>query len=83
MAKKSLISERVKKGVERTPHRALLFSTGITRAHLGRPFIGIASSFSDLVPGHTHMRTLERFIERGVESGGGASFIFGLPAVCD
>jgi len=76
-------SDRVKQGVERTPHRALLFSTGITRSHLSKPFIGIASSYSDLVPGHTHMRILERFIERGVESSGGAPFIFGLPAVCD
>lgn len=83
MKHKHMISNRVKKGVERTPHRALLFATGITRSHLKKPFIGIASSFSDLVPGHTQMRTLERFIERGVESAGGTPFIFGLPAVCD
>ncbi len=45
--------------------------------------IGIASSFSDLVPGHIGMRDLERFIEKGVHTGGGSSFIFGIPAVCD
>jgi dihydroxy-acid dehydratase len=45
--------------------------------------IGIASSFSDLVPGHIHMRELERFIERGVEAGGGTHFVFVLPAICD
>ena len=47
------------------------------------PFIGIASSFSDLVPGHIGMRDLERQIEKGIHSGGGQSFIFGVPAVCD
>ena len=47
------------------------------------PFIGIASSFSDLVPGHIGMRDLERQIEKGIHSAGGQSFIFGVPAVCD
>jgi dihydroxy-acid dehydratase len=50
---------------------------------MDRPFIGIASSFTDLIPGHTGMRDLERFIEKGVHSGGGYSFIFGIPGVCD
>ena len=44
-------SDTIKKGIERIPHRALLFATGITREDLGKPFIGIASSFTDLVPG--------------------------------
>ena len=48
-----------------------------------RPFIGIASSFSDLVPGHVGLRDLERQIEKGIHTGGGQAFIFGLPAVCD
>ena len=47
------------------------------------PFIGIASSFSDLVPGHIGMRDLERQIEKGIHSGGGQAFIFGVPAICD
>ena len=47
------------------------------------PFIGIASSFSDLVPGHIGMRDLERQIEKGIHTGGGQAFIFGVPAVCD
>ena len=47
------------------------------------PFIGIASSFSDLVPGHIGMRDLERQIEKGIHTAGGQAFIFGVPAVCD
>jgi dihydroxy-acid dehydratase len=50
---------------------------------MGKPFIGIASSFSDLVPGHVSMRDFERFIERGIAAGGGNPFIFGVPAICD
>lgn len=76
-------SDAITKGFERTPHRALLQSTGVPSEQMDRPFIGIASSFTDLIPGHTGMRDLERFIEKGVHSGGGYSFIFGIPGVCD
>jgi len=76
-------SDKVKKGVERTPHRALLYSTGVTRRALEKPFVGIASAFSDIVPGHIQMRDLERWVERGVEAGGGLPFVFGIPAICD
>jgi len=76
-------SDRVKKGMERAPNRALLYATGLSKENLDRPFIGVASSFTDLVPGHVGMRDLERFIERGVCSAGGIPFIFGVPAICD
>lgn len=76
-------SDAIKKGVERAPARALLYGTGLPESELKRPFIGICSSFTDLIPGHTGMRTLERAIEKGVHTGGGYSFIFGVPGVCD
>jgi dihydroxy-acid dehydratase len=76
-------SDAITKGFDRTPHRALLQGTGVPSEQMDRPFIGIASSFTDLIPGHTGMRDLERFIEKGVHSGGGYSFIFGIPGVCD
>lgn len=76
-------SDSVKKGIHKAPHRSLLYATGVSKEGLKKPFIGIASSFSDLVPGHAGMRDLERQIEKGIHSGGGQSFIFGVPAVCD
>ena len=76
-------SDSVKKGIHKAPHRSLLYAAGVSKEGLKRPFIGIASSFSDLVPGHAGMRDLERQIEKGVHSGGGQAFIFGVPAVCD
>lgn len=76
-------SDNIKKGIARTPHRGLLMATGISRKNMDTPFIGIASSFTDLIPGHIGMRDLERQIEKGIHSGGGQAFIFGVPAVCD
>lgn len=76
-------SDNIKKGIERTPHRGLLMAAGVSKKNINAPFIGIASSFSDLVPGHIGMRELERQIEKGIHSGGGQAFIFGVPAVCD
>jgi dihydroxy-acid dehydratase len=76
-------SDIIKKGIERVPHRALLYATGIPKSEMGKPFIGVATSFTDLIPGHTGMRDLERFIEKGVHSGGGYPFFFGIPGICD
>lgn len=76
-------SDNIKKGLARTPHRGLLMATGVSKKNMNAPFIGIASSFSDLVPGHIGMRDLERQIEKGIHSGGGQAFIFGVPAICD
>ena len=76
-------SDNIKKGIARTPHRSLLMATGVSKKNMEAPFIGIASSFSDLVPGHIGMRDLERQIEKGIHSNGGQAFIFGVPAVCD
>ncbi len=76
-------SDNIKQGTARAPHRSLLFATGVSRQAFKKPFIGIASSFSDLVPGHVGMRDLERQIEKGIHSGGGQSFVFGVPAICD
>jgi len=76
-------SDNIKKGIARTPHRSLLMATGVSKKNINSPYIGIASSFSDLVPGHIGMRDLERQIEKGIHSGGGQAFIFGVPAVCD
>ncbi|MGD8352393.1 MAG: dihydroxy-acid dehydratase, partial [Nitrospirota bacterium] len=76
-------SSAIKKGIERVPHRALLYATGIPRSEMDKPFVGVASSFTDIIPGHIGMRDLERFIEKGVHTGGGYPFLFGVPGICD
>ena len=76
-------SDQAKKGLERMPNRALLYAAGVTPKQMGKPFIGVCSSFTDLVPGHIGMRSLERKIEWGVAAGGGAPFLFSVPGICD
>ncbi|MDD5072899.1 MAG: dihydroxy-acid dehydratase [Candidatus Omnitrophica bacterium] len=78
-----LRSDRVKKGLEKVGSRSLMYATGMTKSEMERPFIGIASSFTDLVPGHVHLRELERSIEHGIYAAGGTAFVFGIPAICD
>jgi len=76
-------SDRIKKGITRAPHRALLYGTGVTKKAMGRPFIALVSSFTDFIPGHAGMRDLERYIEKGVHSGGGQMFYTSVPGICD
>ncbi len=76
-------SDMIKKGLERTPHRALIKGTGVPESEMEKPFIGVATSFTDLIPGHVGMRDLERFIEKGIHTGGGYAMFFGIPGVCD
>lgn len=76
-------SDEIKKGLARTPHRGLLMAAGVSKKNLDKPFIGIASAFTDLIPGHIGLRDLERQIEKGIHSAGGQAFVFGVPAICD
>ena len=76
-------SNIIKKGLERVPHRALLYATGIPKTEMDKSFIGVATSFTDIIPGHIGMRDLERFIEKGIHTGGGYPFFFGIPGICD
>lgn len=76
-------SDKIKKGVERAGARSLLYATGISKEDMAKPFIAVATSRTDIIPGHTHMGRLERFIERGIAMAGGVPFFFGIPGICD
>jgi len=76
-------SDKIKKGVERAGARSLLYATGISKEDMAKPFIGVATSRTDIIPGHIHMARLERFIERGIAAAGGVPFFFGIPGICD
>jgi len=78
-----LNSDKVTRGVERAPHRALLYATGFHPRDIGKPFVAVVSSFTDVIPGHVGMRDLERFIERGIYAAGGVAFTMGVPGICD
>jgi len=76
-------SDVVKKGVERAPHRSLLYALGCTPDDMDRPFVGIVNSFSEIVPGHIHLRQIAEAAKSGVYSGGGVPFEVNTIAVCD
>jgi dihydroxy-acid dehydratase len=76
-------SDAVKKGIERAPHRSLLYALGCTRAEMDKPFIGIVNSFTEVVPGHIHLRSIAEAVKAGVREGGGVPFEFNTIAVCD
>ncbi len=76
-------SDKIKKGVERAGARSLLYATGLSKEDMAKPFIAVATSKTDIIPGHIHMARLERFIERGIAAAGGVPFFFGVPGICD
>jgi dihydroxy-acid dehydratase len=76
-------SDAIKRGVERAPHRSLLYALGWRREDLDKPFIGIVNSFTEIVPGHMHLRDIAEAVKAGVYSGGGVPFEFNTIAVCD
>ncbi len=65
------------------PHRALLRASGLKTADFKKPFIGVANSFNDIIPGHIHLRELAEEVKRGIRSAGGVPFEWGVPGVCD
>ena len=76
-------SDEIKQGVERAPHRALLKALGLTDSDIAKPFIGIANSFTTIVPGHIHLQQLAEAAKEGIISAGGTPFEFNTIAVCD
>jgi len=78
-----LRSDEIKKGVEKSPHRALLKSLGLQDDDMKKPFIGVANSYTNIVPGHIHLRTIGEAVKEGILAAGGIPFEFNTIAVCD
>jgi dihydroxy-acid dehydratase len=78
-----LRSDEIKRGIERAPHRALLKALGLTDKDIAKPFIGIANSFTTIVPGHIHLKNIAEAVKAGILAAGGTPFEFNTIAVCD
>ncbi len=76
-------SDEIKLGAARAPHRSLLRALGVTDAEMERPFVGIANSFSEVVPGHMHLDKVVEAVKAGVRDAGGVPFEFGVMGICD
>jgi len=78
-----LRSDSIKVGVERAPHRALLKALGLTDSDINKPFIGIANSYTNVIPGHMHLRQVAEAVKAGIIGAGGVPFEFNTIGICD
>jgi dihydroxy-acid dehydratase len=76
-------SNLIKNGLERAPHRSLLKACGVTRKDMAKPFIAVVNSWTEIVPGHIHLRKLSSAVKKGIKKSGGIPFEFNTIAVCD
>lgn len=76
-------SEAIRKGIDAAPARSLLRADGLKDEDFDKPFIGIANSYNNIVPGHIHLNRIVEAVREGIEEAGGYAFVFGTPAVCD
>ncbi len=76
-------SDAIKKGIERAPHRGLLKACGVTDADMEKPFIGVANSYIDIVPGHVHLQEFGRIVKEEIRAAGGMPFEFNTIGVDD
>ena len=76
-------SNVVKQGIERAPHRSLIHALGVSTPDMKKPFIGIVNSFTEVVPGHIHLRSVADAVKDSVRQTGGVPFEFNTIAVCD
>ena len=78
-------SDIIKKGIERAPHRSLLRATGSieSEADWDKPFVAIANSYTDCIPGHAHLNEVGQLVKRLVRQAGGVPFIFNTIGVDD
>ncbi|HIW57794.1 MAG TPA: dihydroxy-acid dehydratase [Firmicutes bacterium] len=78
-----MISDKVKKGVGKAPHRSLFKAMGFTDEEIDRPLIGVVNSQSEIVPGHVHLDTIAKAAKEGVRMAGGTPIEVPAIAVCD
>ncbi len=76
-------SDRVKKGVERAPHRSLFKAMGYTDEELARPLVGVVNAKNEIIPGHIHLDTITNAVKAGIRSAGGTPIEFPAIGVCD
>jgi len=76
-------SDTVKKGVDRTPHRALFKAVGLGDEDLKKPLVAVVNSWNEIVPGHFHLRLIADAVKDGIRTAGGTPLEFNTIAICD
>ena len=78
-----MLSDAIKEGFQRAPHRSLLRATGIKSADFGKPFIAVCNSFVEIIPGHCHLNRVGEWIKQCIRDAGGVPFEFNTIGICD
>ncbi len=76
-------SDRMKKGLERAPHRSLFKALGLTDKEIEQPMVGIANSANEVIPGHLHLKQISEAVKAGVRMAGGTPLEFYTIGICD
>ncbi len=76
-------SSTLTNGLGRSGQRALLYATGMDEEDLKKPFVAVIGSFSEMVPGHTHMRELAEYVKQGIIEAGGVPRQSETICICD
>ncbi len=79
----NLPSHKVLRGAECAPQRSLFYALGLTEEEMSRPLIGVASAFSEIVPGHMHLDKVAEAVKAGIRAAGGTPILFPAIGVCD
>ncbi len=76
-------SDKVKQGFERAPHRSLLRATGLNSEQIAKPFIAVCNAYTDIIPGHVHLRKVGDIVKKAIIAAGGTPFEFNTIGICD
>ncbi|WP_320171607.1 dihydroxy-acid dehydratase [Maridesulfovibrio sp.] len=76
-------SKKMTGGLEKAPHRSLLYALGMSKDEVSRPLIGICNAANEVIPGHVHLNTITRAVKDGVRLAGGVPMEFPAIGVCD
>ncbi|NDV18808.1 dihydroxy-acid dehydratase [Pseudodesulfovibrio sp. JC047] len=76
-------SKKMTGGLEKAPHRSLLYATGMSKEEMDRPLIGVCNAANEIIPGHVHLDTITEAVKRGIMLAGGTPMEFPAIGVCD
>lgn len=76
-------SDKMKRGLEKAPHRSLFKAMGYTDSEIARPMVGVVNSHNEIIPGHIHLDTISDAVKAGVRLAGGTPIEFPVIGVCD
>jgi len=76
-------SKKMTGGLEKAPHRSLLYATGMSKEEMDRPLIGVCNAANEIIPGHVHLDRITEAVKTGIRIAGGTPMEFPAIGVCD